>query len=66
MMARRLLHRTNLREFILDAAKQAHPDWDVTQVKPSLMDDIEYRVQAMIRRSVKQHPPQGKTVRDMY
>lgn len=63
---RNLMHRTNLREFILDSAKQAHPHWDVTQVSGELMDLIEYKVQSMIRASIKRHPPQGKTVRDLW
>jgi hypothetical protein len=66
MGARNLMHRANLRAFILDAAKLAHPHWQPTQVTGELMDQIEYKVQAMIRASVRRHPPQGKTVRDLW
>lgn len=64
--ARHILHRKNLRAFILDAAKHAHPSWEPTSVTGELMDLIEYKVGAMIRSSVQRHPPQGKTVRDLY
>jgi hypothetical protein len=59
------MHRSNLRAFVLEAAKQAHPFWNVTRVTPAFLDQVEYKVQAMLRASLKQHPPQGKTVRDL-
>jgi hypothetical protein len=66
MGARRIMHRANLRAFILDAARQAHPHWKVTQVKGQLLDFIEEVVKSQIRRSLRIHPPTGKTVRDYY
>jgi hypothetical protein len=63
---RRVMHRSNLRAFVLEAARAAHPFWDVNRVTPEFMDLVEYKVQAMLRASLKQHPPQGKTVRDLY
>lgn len=65
-MPRPLMHQKNLRAFILEAAKEAHPSWDVTQVTAEVLAIFEYRVKTMIRASVKKHPPQGKTIRDVY
>ncbi|HSW46675.1 MAG TPA: hypothetical protein VLM89_14020 [Phycisphaerae bacterium] len=62
----RIVHRTNLRAFILGAAKAAHPHWDVTRVDPELMEMFEYKFRELIRKSLRNHPPQGKTVRGLY
>lgn len=64
--ARKLVHRTNLRQYVLDAAKQAHPQWAVTRVDPKLLDLLEYKLGEMVRKSVRNHPPTGKTVRGLY
>ena len=65
-MSSPIAHKTNLRAFILDAAKQAHPSWDVTQVTAEVLAIFEYKFKNLVRASVKRHPPQGKTVRDVY
>jgi hypothetical protein len=64
--SRGLMHRTNLRRYVLEAAKLAHPSWDVTRVDPKLLDLLEYKFGEMIRKSVRNHPPTGKTVRGLY
>lgn len=62
----RIVHRTNLRAFVLDAANAAHPHWGAKQVSPELLDLFEYKFRELVRKSVKNHPPQGKTVRGLY
>jgi len=62
----RIIHRMNLRAFVLEAAKAAHPYWDVTRVDPELLDLREYKLREMIRKSLRNHPPTGKTVRGFY
>lgn len=65
-MSRPLMHKTNLRAVILEAATRAHPHWRPTQVSSELMDLIEYKVRTMIDKSLKLHSPNGKTVRDFH
>jgi len=66
MGARKILNRQNIRAFILDTANHLHPTWYATRVEPELIDAIEYKVQEMIRKGLKNHPPSGKTVHSLY
>jgi hypothetical protein len=63
---RRITNQTNLKAFILEAAIQAHPHWKVTRVAKTYLDSLEHKFREIIHKSVKLHPPQGKTVRDLY
>lgn len=63
---RRITNQANLKAFILEAANLEHPHWQATRVAQSFLDSVEHKFRELIRKSVKAHPPQGKTVRDLY
>jgi hypothetical protein len=66
MGARRITQGTNLSVFVLEAAQEAHPHWDVSRVAETYLLDVEAWLKTKIHESLRKHPPQGKTVRDLH
>lgn len=56
-----ILNKKETKAYILEAAKEVRPGWNVTQISAAALRHIEQHTKKYIRACLKQHPSRGKT-----
>ncbi len=59
--AESLLCRTHVKSYILRRAKELRAVWHPDRVSEQAMEDLEYKVKALLDRAITRHPTKGKT-----
>ena len=59
-----VLNKKECRELALRYCKSFRQGWDATRVSSEFLDDLETKVQMLIRQAVQNHRSVGKTIRD--
>ncbi len=60
-MSNDLINRKHCRDFILKKTESLRLGWDCKRVSQKAIDELEFKIRALIIGSVKKHPSIGKT-----
>lgn len=64
-MSQSLLNKSAVKACILRHVEHLRKGWDCTQVSAAAIEQIEAKLQNIIREAVKKHPTRGKTFREL-
>lgn len=60
-----LLHKQEVRKYILDRVTKTRPGWGASQVAASVYTDLDLWLRERIDGAVHRHPTIGKTVKEV-
>ena len=60
-----LINRKQVKQYILQRAKDTRLGWDCRQVSKTAIDEINFKVKRIIDNAVHSHPTLGKTFKEI-